>query len=284
MPMNAERGMSLVELMVGLALGLLVIAMALVLLQTSQSISTTVAESTNLRQDANVAMRIMGQQIRQAGSIALNLQPLIGSNLETAALRPVIFEPILNAGEPAKSVDSFIPGISSPAISKSMGDALRIDYENFIESLIADSSRPAWDSVLRDCLGQNKSNRLLSPTISSAFFLRDGNLMCTGVAGTPQPIIANVKDFAVRLLLKTSSSAREGTPQFQYSSPKDVNANPQRWRDVQAVEVCMELESPRIKMPDVENQYQQCDGKMQVRHGRLVLVARQLFHIRSSGE
>lgn len=177
-----------------------------------------------------------------------------------------------------------LSAVGSPSVSKSVGNALQIQYENFIESLLADSAKPSMDSALRDCLGQNKSNRLLSNSITSTFFLRDGNLMCTGVAGTPQPIIGNVKDFVLHLLLRIPGDAASAEPHFQYVTPADLNRTPQQWAKVSAVEVCLELESPSTKVPNVDATYQKCDGQMQAKGDRLVVLTRQLFHIRATGE
>lgn len=60
MHMKNQNGMTLVEILVGLVIGLLIVAIALTSLQVSQFISTTVSESVSLRQDANTAMRIIG--------------------------------------------------------------------------------------------------------------------------------------------------------------------------------------------------------------------------------
>ena len=284
MQMKNQRGMTLVEILVGLVIGLLIVAIALTSLQVSQFVSTTVSESVSLRQDANTAMRIIGLQIRQTGSIALNIQTALGNGLEPEAMRPVIFEPVLNSDGKASAVNESLSAVGSPSVSKSVSNALQIQYENFIESLLADSAKPSMDSAVRDCLGQNKSNRLLSTNITSTFFLRDGNLMCTGVAGTPQPIISNVKDFALRLLLRIPRDAADAEPHFQYVTPADLNRTPQQWRMVSAVEVCLELESPGTKAPNVSANFQKCSGQTQAKGDRLVVVTRQLFNIRSTGE
>ncbi|QIL82683.1 hypothetical protein G7047_24155 [Diaphorobacter sp. HDW4A] len=276
--------MSLVELLIGLAIGLVIIGIALTSLQVSQFISTTVNESTTLLQDANTALRIIGTQIRQTESVALNLQPALGANIDIAALRPVMFEPVLNADEPAVVVEKAISAVSAPNVSKSVGSALQIQYENFVESLLSDATSPSWDSALRDCLGQNKSNRSLSSIMTSTFFLREGNLMCTGVAGTPQPLIANVKDFAIRLLREIPAELSGGEPQFQYATPASLNANAAQWQSVSAVEICLELEAPAMKAPDVGVEYQPCNGQTKSKGSKLIVLAKQLFHIRSHGK
>ena len=284
MHMKNQRGMTLVEILVGLVIGLLIVAIALTSLQVSQFVSTTVSESVSLRQDANTALRIIGLQIRQTGSIALNIQAALGNGLEPEAMRPVIFEPVLNSDGKASAVNESLSAVGSPSVSKWIGNALQIQYENFIESLLADSAKPSMDSAFRDCLGQNKSNRSLSSIMTSTFFLREGNLMCTGVAGTPQPLIANVKDFAIRLLREIPAELSGGEPQFQYATPASLNANAAQWQSVSAVEICLELEAPAMKAPDVGVEYQPCNGQTKSKGSKLIVLAKQLFHIRSHGK
>lgn len=59
-----QRGMTLIELMVGLAIGLLTISVALGALMVSRGVSGTVTDASQLQQQASYAFRVMGQQIR----------------------------------------------------------------------------------------------------------------------------------------------------------------------------------------------------------------------------
>ncbi len=277
---RTHNGLSLVELLIGMAIGLLITAVALGSMLISQSISTTTSESTALQQDASNALRIIGLQIRQAGSVALNLQPDISAPMETEALRPVIFEHLL--GIPTDPSSPINP-VASPLVVKSTGDSIQINYENFTEYLHRKSSGASNNgnaSQLKDCLGQNQSNHSLSKTISSTFFLRDSQLMCTGVAGTPQPVISNVKNFSVRLLLSPSTGT---TSQSQYATPQSFRSGVFDWKDARAVEICLELESPNLRVTDIGMQYQKCNGQRQAQRDRLIVVARQIFNIRSHG-
>ena len=68
-----QRGLSLVELLVGLLLGMLIIAVALGALMASRAVSGTVSDASQLQQQASHIFRVMGRQIRQAGSLRLLL-------------------------------------------------------------------------------------------------------------------------------------------------------------------------------------------------------------------
>ena len=68
-----QSGATLIELMVGITIGLLTIAVAIGDLLVSRGVSTSVSDVTGLQEQASYAFRIIGQQLRQAGSIRLDL-------------------------------------------------------------------------------------------------------------------------------------------------------------------------------------------------------------------
>ncbi|MDR0258920.1 MAG: prepilin-type N-terminal cleavage/methylation domain-containing protein, partial [Comamonas sp.] len=72
-PRLRQQGFSLVELMVGMAVGLLVMAAASVALLASRNLSVTVSDASHLQQQASYVLRIIGLQLRQAGGLHLNL-------------------------------------------------------------------------------------------------------------------------------------------------------------------------------------------------------------------
>jgi type IV pilus assembly protein PilW len=71
----AQRGVTLIELLVGIAIGLLVVAVAMGALMVSRGVSGTVSDASSIQQQAAFAMRTIGLQLRQAGSLRLNLDP-----------------------------------------------------------------------------------------------------------------------------------------------------------------------------------------------------------------
>ena len=102
----AQRGVTLVELMVGIAIGLLVVAVATSALMVSRGISGTVSDASGLHQQAAHAMRVIGQQVRQAGSLYLNLNPTGAATTDPAA--PVALE-VVSPGADASGNTSFNP-------------------------------------------------------------------------------------------------------------------------------------------------------------------------------
>lgn len=254
--------------MVGIALGLMVVSVAIGALMASRGISGTVSEATSLQQQASYAFRIIGQQIRQAGSIELNLNPnIVAATGVNDAMVPVAFDP----PDPSGSKPSF-----NKAASTIKGDAVpsfTIGYQNYTEVTTAGST-PV--SLLRDCLGQNNS-----PPVLSSTFKRDANkneLVCTGTSNnTAQPIIGNVTDFKIRYIKQNT-----GTTSIQ--NIQDVTTiTSTEWPNVYAIEICLELSGTET-IATSNATYINCNGSSASYGDRLKMVFHNTYQIRSQGQ
>lgn len=273
-PVTRQQGVTLIELMVGIAIGLMVVAVALGALMASRGITGTVSEATALQQQAAYAFRVIGQQIRQAGSIELNLNPSIvltpasGAN---AAMSPVAFDAPDPARKPFVRASSTINGATTPL-------SVTVGYQNYTEATVAASDT----SMLRDCLGQNPalaaSGSLGAPVLTSKFERNaDKNeLACTGAGGgDKQALIGNVTDMQVRYVEQAP-----GTTTLKYlpSSPL-----PSNWSNIYAIEVCLELTGTE-PVPTSGATYKNCSGTDTSYGDRLKMVFRNVYQIRSQGQ
>ncbi|KKW69025.1 hypothetical protein AAV94_01010 [Lampropedia cohaerens] len=156
-----QQGFTLLELIVGMVLGLLVIAAALGSLLLTRSTSAVTSDLTQLQQTAAYALRVIGVQIRQAGS----------------------YEPVAATG-----------GFGS-------GDAITFkDYTSAVvtgdeASFTVATQTPMAMRLRRDCLGNAVMTSEFLSTL--AFDADSASLLCGNGAQT-QPIIGNVTDFRVR--------------------------------------------------------------------------------------
>ena len=66
-----QRGISLIELMVGLLIGLFVVAAALSSVIFTRSAQVTQSDSARLQQQASAVIRIIGLQLKQAGAVEM---------------------------------------------------------------------------------------------------------------------------------------------------------------------------------------------------------------------
>lgn len=254
-----QKGATLVELMVGIAIGLLTVAAAVGALMVSRSISGTVSDSSQLQQQAAYAFRVIGQQLRQAGG--LNIDPTTGPKDIVAFLS-------LPASTPLP-----IAGMDSPASNEYK---FTTTYQNVQEPTYSGGSTPTNGYLMRDCLGE--SHDIASdPLITSRFTLdANGNLVCAG-NGNAQPLIGGVKDFRVTYLQQTLDAATL-QPQFRYASATALTSTD--WPSVYAVEVCLELEGTEF-IDTVGSTYTKCDGSSASRGNKLRMVFRNTFYIRN---
>lgn len=290
-----QRGITLVELMVGVAIGLMVVAVAGGALMVSRSTSGTVSDASQLQQQAGYAFRVIGQQLRQSGSLYLNLNATknASTDIDRYAL-PVAFE--------AKATSSEAGRTFSPATDTINGTdtTLTLGYRRYKEPVypLSDTSL-ATQSLSRDCQGgpqdldTTDNNSFMR--ISSAFALNANNLVCTGTSGTTQPVIGNVANFRIRYLRMTDIAS--GAPKIQYVNAAGVGTN---WGQITGVEVCLVLYgTERINLTTAS--YTDCDGTTSVnytsadatdmsgsaigadRAQRLHMVFRSVYQLRSQG-
>ena len=272
--LNPQKGVTLIELMVGITIGLLVVATATGALLASRGISSTVSEASNLQQQAAYAFRVMGQQIRQAGSIQLDLNPSI-SQISTsdsnAAMIPVAFDP----PDPAGTRPPF--NRSASTLSGGTEPSLTTGYQNYFEYTTTSSST----SLLRDCLGQNPATSssgtlVATPVITSKFERKaaTNELVCTSTgSNSAQPIIGNHTDMKVRYLEQASNASN-----MKYLNSNEVT----NWSRIYAVEVCLEL-SGTDKISTSDTKYDNCSGTSTSYGDRMKMIFRNIYQIRSQG-
>lgn len=283
-PWQAQAGVTLIELMVGLAIGLLVVAVAMGALMVSRGVSGTVSDASGIQQQGAYAMRLFGQQLRQAGSMRLNLNPGTAVS-ESAYLAPVAFETAAEAASnPAFSYTANMPtqtisGNASPV-------TLTVGFRRYTEPVF---TNVAERSLTRNCIGGPEDSTNNDQRIESVFDLDIANnvLRCSGNGVATQPILQNVANFQVRYLMQDSAST-PGIPKIKTVDATGVGNN---WAQVQAVEVCVVLfGSEAIDLPAGSN-YTDCDGATNVdmstltgaRAKRMHMVFRNIFQLRSQG-
>ncbi len=280
---QAQRGVTLIELMVGIAIGLLVVAVAMGALMVSRGISGTVTDASAIQQQGSYAMRLFGQQLRQAGAMRLNLNP--GTVVtEAPYLAPVAFETAaVAASSPlfsysANMANQVITGTASPT-------ALTVGFRRYTEPVFVSA---AEQSLSRNCLGGPDDSTSTDERMESAFTFdaAANRILCSGNGLPAQPVLQNVANFQVRYLLQDNTTT-PGIPKFQSVDAAGVT----NWAQVQAVEVCLVLYgSEAIDLPAGSN-YTDCDGTTAVdmstligtRARRMHVAFRNVFQLRSQG-
>ena len=252
-----QAGLTLIELMIGLAVGLLVVAVATVSLLGSRSVTGAVSDISGIQQQAAYVMRTFGTQLRQAGSLYLDL----GLDAD-------------GDGEITSATAFQLRGSTDTAIAENNG-SVTIRFTGYEEPTFANAG-----PISRNCLGAPGSIPAGTTTsIESIFTLNGTDLRCND-----QPIAQNVAAFQVRYLL-------QGTDQDDPTMLYTNSAGVADWNRVQGVEVCLVLfGTERIDLPEGAS-YTGCDGSTAVnittlaapRTNRMHYVFRNVFQLRSQG-
>lgn len=252
-----QRGVSLVELMVGITIGLLTVAVAMGSILVSRSLSGTVSEVSQLQQQASYAFRVIGQQIRQSGG---------------RVLRPASTATEFGEFDNNPGLNGVLPvsGIATPSNNQFI---LSLAYQNSMDrSFPLVSGNPVERGLVRNCLGENPGVTA-APVLTSQFRVTNNQLVCAGT-GNPQSIISGVTDFQVRYLIQSSTGT---TQNFQYLNADEISSNTE-WLRVYAVEVCLEI-SGTERIDTAGTTYIRCDGTSADRGDRLRMVFKNNFYI-----
>ena len=272
-----QSGVTLIELMVGIAIGLMVVAVAMGALMVSRSVSGTVSDASDIQQQAAYAMRVIGAQVRQAGSLRINLdyQP---NTAEPHLAKVAIETNAAASGGVGKDFDPSRDTIRGAAASMTVG------YRRYVET-VTNPVKPSTpeETLARNCVGSPGDAN--DQRLESAFVYNATNATLSCGDGTAaQPIIQNVANFEVRYMLQDNSTS--GDSKIKRVLAADVPATD--WSKVQGIEVCLVLYgNEAIDMPS-PSYYTDCDDKTKdmtaltgARARRMHLVFRNVFQLRS---
>ena len=281
-----QSGVTLIELMVGLAIGLLVVAVAMGALMVSRGISGTVSDASGIQQQGAYILRVVSQQLRQTGSLYLNPDPVGGNS--TDVLSPVAFEIKADA---VGSGNSFVQEESLTGAGTTVTTAFRRYQDNVFVADNATSTTIGTDFLARNCVGA-PGNSSTDQRVESIFTFDSttNELQCGGNGTAAQPIAQNVAQFQVTYMVQTTDAAGNTTVQYVKGSDMPAAATDPKWRRVQGVQVCLVLYgSEPVDMP-AGSSYTDCAGTSVnmttltgERKNRMHLLFRNTYQLRSQG-
>lgn len=270
--LQRQKGLSLIELMIGITIGLLVSLAALGALTFSRVSATTVSDTVRLQQDASVAMRMIGHQLRQARAVALQE---IAVFADVASVSYAAYTGVTPPGAPPGGADEVaVYGVNGAA------------FDSFTVSF---SASPSVAST--NCMGVNT----LAPgtnTIASSFDVVTASLRCRGLnadIATPAPanaVIDNVEDMQVWY------GVRDAANNIRYITANQVGVLPWptnlpptvAWSNVGAIMVCLRLAGTsrtNPTAPPVGAELRGCQDEVIPWDGRFQRVFRQVFTLRN---
>lgn len=281
-----QSGVTLIELMVGLAIGLLVVAVAMGALMVSRGISGTVSDASGIQQQGAYILRVVSQQLRQTGSLYLNPDPAGGAS--TDVLSPVAFEIMARASDVTQSFrqeDTLVGG------DNTVTTRFRRYQDNVFVADNATSTTIGTDFLARNCVGA-PGNSSTDQRVESIFTFDStkNELQCGGNGTAAQPIAQNVAQFQVTYMVQTTDAAGNTTVQYVKGSDMPAAATDPKWRRVQGVQVCLVLYgSEPVDMP-AGSSYTDCAGTSVnmttltgERKNRMHLLFRNTYQLRSQG-
>ena len=263
--LRRQSGLSLIELMVGITIGLLVVTAAIGSLVFTKVASTTVGDSSRLQQEASTAFRIIGDQIRQGGARRIQA-PIVGSSR-------VVFNADYT-GFGVNATTGSMSVISGSDASSAGTDTLQLSRDG----------EP--DLLSTDCLGELPLAASASNLQTQFFRLVNaanvGELRCRGSGATSAtavtgfPIVQNVEDFQVWYGFRTGDD-------LQYRTATEILAtSPAPWSEVESIMVCLRMTGESGNNPG--GAVNGClPNEVIANDGRIRKVFFRVFNIRNAG-
>lgn len=289
-PRGNAHGLTLVELMVSLVIGL-ILMIAIVSAYVGSSGASRMAEAQGrMNEDGQAALNILVQQLRMAGNNPK--QP----NYTSGAPRNPVYDAttyIIRGCDGTFSdvtTAASIPALTCAAGGGTARDSVAISYEADRYNTV-----PTTAGLPTDCLGQalpainanvlvwDGASAVSTPVtyyiadsrfyVGTTAVVKSPSLYCKGNGGVnPQPLVENIEDlqftYGTALATATSTLAVSG---YLDASGVLTDANlaalpddPSRWSKVMTVRICVLVRSEQPVVSDASSaQYIKCDGTLE---------------------
>lgn len=256
---STQRGLTLVELMIGLLLALLVTLAATAALMASRQGFSAVDSTSQLRDNARFAGRLVQRVVAQAGYEDHSTEGVRPNASKFGGTAP---SPFLE-GQDNASVK--VPN-DGPNIQAGNGvngsDVLIVRYQGSSTATLSASAPTAGDGSIIDCAGnpQGKTTGAMPQSILYVALGTDGepSLMCGYLNTTTnqwdsQPLVRGVETLQVRYGVdspnvppgtKTSDLPQTYLPASKLQVPGNAAQEAANWQRVKAVRIGMMLRGP----------------------------------------
>lgn len=218
-----QAGHMLLEWLLAAAIGLVVLAGALMLYRAQRESFAQAADAARMREAGAAALTLVGQQIQMAGYAPLE-QPML-----RARVTPGVFG--CQSARPVGASEGIELGCKTVGSDRLGSDGLIVRY--------ADDGVSTWRGASgepTDCLGQGVASHGEHAVIVNRFYVAQSRsrdepeLYCAGNghSRTPQPIVEGVDRIELRYWLRGADE------------PTRASAlAPMQWADVVAIDLCV---------------------------------------------
>lgn len=268
-----QLGVSLIELMVGILIGILVVMAALLNFDSTIQSSVVVRDASRLEQQANFVMDAIGLQIKQAG--AINVTSSFPGSAQASKVEFENFAALNGSDWGNRKI--IVTGGDGAGNNP---DTLTVTYSepsNGNGGINQNCSGSNAVPFPRAATGSGTAPAVATPQVVSTITVNSGNLTCgiEGVAGSEQVLANNVVDFQVRYLINNGTSVATRTA-------TEMAGN---WAGIDGIEVCLHLRGERERAAptaEVAPAFVDCAGQVIQADGRLHRVVRNVFRLRNS--
>ncbi len=221
-----QAGLTLVEIMVSLTLGLIVLlAIGSVYIGSRQTYRVQ-EDNARIQEAGKYALEVIGRSIRQAGADAeMNFNP-VALTLQCVAPACTAID---NNGVVAAT------------------DTVRTQFYAGREELFGG----AW--IARDCTGGQVAPGTL---VTNIFDLNGTDLRCTGSAGGAQALISDIEDLQVLYGIDTTTPPDQSVDQY-VAAPSAA-----QWPQVMTARVCVQVRSVNNGLATSAQRFMNCGGAL----------------------
>lgn len=277
----ANRGFSLIELLVSMVIGLLLAVAGSAAYLYSKQAYNSVSETSEMEQNGRFALTLLTRYVQSAGFVMLNPQSLAPQGAQSVKLNGCIFG-LVNGQAPTGSSD--LNCRTATPTGERVSESILIVFDTDTPN----NTGPLFQGF--DCVG-NRADAVVSTSetgstfnsypIRSHFFITQttattasgpvsmGQLSCLA-DGTPpggafksqnEPLIPGIEQLAVNYLLPFSPTVAGEFPRLaQAALTADAVTAAARWNEVMAVELCVLTKSIQPAGNDTGTQYTDCYG------------------------
>lgn len=221
-----QLGLTLVEIMVSLTIGLIVLAAIGSVYLGSRQTYRVQEDNARLQEAGRYALEVIGRSVRQAGADA------------EMSFNPVTGTPECN-----------VAGVCVPVAGANgaVSDTLIVQSYAGREELNAG----VWGA--RDCTGGFVASGILPANVATnTFDLNGTDLRCTGGIGGAQPLVSDIEDLQIMYGIDTSGD----------QSADQYVAAPGNWAQVVTARVCVQIRSANNGLAVAPQRFMNCAGAL----------------------
>jgi len=259
-----QAGLTLIELLVSIALGILIMGIVVIVFLSTNLSSKAAQAQGRMNEDAQIALEMLAQEIRKAG-----YNPVRSNGAQNDLGQAGWGIVACDTGFKDATVASMA---SLECNNSGTSSAIAVTYEGDIYSGKLTSATPA---KLLDCIGNGISGTGSYFIVQSRLDVDGNGLSCRGSGDLTQSqtLVDNIQSMHLRFAVSDPSQATSANA-FGYLSATEINTpvsalatftSLQRWNKVLAVRICVVVRSESAVISDLAGDginptYYDCDG------------------------